>query len=149
MNADKLTTVAGTVTVGSMGIAGGMFALPQVGPDMGIDPALLALIPPPYNMYAALAFLAIGFISHIVQSVMTNKPVVQVSSDSQMSTPGKVVPMVLLCGTFVMAGCGKSLDQTVKAAQEVVKIAPMIYQDIVEDAQTVQKAVMPEPEKAK
>ena len=83
MDSDKATTVSGAVTSVSGVTAALISILPQ------IDPQLLGLIPPPYNMYVMLGLIAVMGISHIVQAVMTNKKVVNVTSDSQQSFPPK------------------------------------------------------------
>ena len=82
MDSDKATTVTGAITA----VSGVTAALAAIVPQ--IDPNILALIPPPYNMYVMIGLVVVMGISHFAQSVMTNKKVVTVKSDSQQSTPG-------------------------------------------------------------
>ena len=83
MDSDKVTTITGAVTAAATGGAALTMVLPQ------IDPALLALIPPPYNLYVMLGLIGVGALSHIIQTYMTNKRVITATSDMKESTPGK------------------------------------------------------------
>lgn len=76
MDSDKVTTVGGVVTtVSGLGGLAGM-----------IDPQLLAVLPPPYNMYAILGMFLIAGLSHLITTYMTNKRQVTSTSDSKLTT---------------------------------------------------------------
>lgn len=55
--------------------------------------------------------------------------------------------LIIVLFGLTLTGCGKTLDQVKQAAHSLIDIAGKTYEDLKDNAETVKKAVAPEPGK--
>lgn len=55
--------------------------------------------------------------------------------------------VLIVLAVMTLAGCGKTYDQILKTAHDLIDVAGKTYEDVKENVDTAKKIVLPEPGK--
>ena len=55
--------------------------------------------------------------------------------------------ILIVVAVMILAGCGKTYDQILKTAHDLIDVAGKTYEDVKENVDTAKKIVLPEPQK--